>query len=775
MGRPVDRDAGTVNHTPQFSRASSAPDAGRPPAAGEWSTADAEANVAMPRKVLLVANTAWYLYNFRRGLIRALVGQGSDVAVVCPWDRYVALLEADGVRWIEWSLDRAGMSLLRDWRSLRRLRRVYLDESPELVHHFTIKSILYGTAAARRGGVRRIVNSVTGLGHVFVSDRLAARVVRPWIRRWYLRSLTAPGVRPIFQNADDLTVLSCRSHELATRAILSNGSGVDVDRFASSPKGPLEPDEVACVLFVGRLLEEKGIREFVEAAHLLQKRGLRARFVACGAPDPGNPSSMDPARLEQWHRERVVEFPGHVDGVEGQMHQADVIVLPSYREGTPRVLLEAAAMGKPVVASDVPGCRDVVTHGHNGLLVPPRDPQALADAVEQVLADESLRDSMGRAGRKLAVERYDERHVVRQTLSAYDDLCRSEVPDATGRDRARLDKGVLLLSLDFELAWGTRGRPAARHCGPFWSGTRKAIRGLLELFERYEVPATWAVVGALLLGRGRSKERHPWLDDPGLSDIPAGDSTTQPQWYAEDVLEAIVSHPVAQEIACHTLTHRFIEPGSDGRRVFREELQRFRTLCDELYLEQPTTFIYPKAKMAHFDILLDEGFRSIRGPESKWFESLPGTRIPAALRLMDARLARPPRVDLPERLPCGLWVLPSSQFYSPFLSVGKYLSVSARVRKAVKGLRLAAERKQVYHLWTHPFNLGVRTEELLAGLDEILQEARRLSDAGRLEVMSMAELTGKLEAGRAIVTDGLPLLERTDQEMEVTRGLAMKE
>ena len=208
------------------------------------------------RKVLLVANTAWYLSNFRRGLIRALVARGCEVMAVCPADRYVELLEAEGVRWIEWSLDRAGMSPLRDWRSLVRLRRVYRDESPDLVHHFTIKSILYGTWAARRAGVRRIVNSVTGLGHVFVSNRLAARVVRPWVRRWYLRSLTATGVRPIFQNADDLAELSRPSPHLAARAILARGSGVDLHRFAPRPDGPPQANRVPCVLFVGRLLDE---------------------------------------------------------------------------------------------------------------------------------------------------------------------------------------------------------------------------------------------------------------------------------------------------------------------------------------------------------------------------------------------------------------------------------------------------------------------------------------------------------------------------------------
>ena len=766
-----------MNRTPQLPRASLAADAGRTLTAGDWPAADEDRHVVVPRKVLLVANTAWYLYNFRRRLIRALVGRGCEVVAVCPRDRYVELLETEGVRWIEWSLDRAGMSPLRDWRSLVRLRQIYRDESPDLVHHFTIKSILYGTSAARRTSVRRIVNSVTGLGHVFVSNRLAARMARPWIRRWYLRSLIATGVRPIFQNADDLAELSRLSPHLAARAILARGSGVDLQRFTPSPDGRPQANGVPCVLFVGRLLEEKGIREFVEAAHLTRDRGLRARFIACGAPDPGNPSSVDPACLDRWRSEGLVEFPGHVDDIEQKMREADVIVLPSYREGTPRVLLEAAAMGKPVVATNVPGCRDVVTHGHNGLLVPPRDPQALANALEQLLTAEPLRLSMGRAGRALAVERFDERQVVRQTLRAYDDPNASEEPASAKYHRKSLDKGVLLLSLDFELAWGTRGRPAARRCGPFWSGTREAIRGLLGLFERYEVPATWAVVGALLLGRGRSNGRHPWLDDPDLSDVPPGDSTCHPEWYAEDVLEAIVSHPVPQELGCHTLTHRFIEPGSVGRRAFRKELRRFRALCDESYLPQPTTFIYPKAKMAHFDVLVEEGFRSIRGPESKWFESLPGTRLPAALRLMDAQLARPPQVDLPERLPCGLWVLPSSQFYSPFLSVGKFVSVAARVRKAVKGLRLAAERKQAFHLWTHPFNLGVRTEELLAGLDEILREARRLCDAGRLELMNMGDLTRKLDASSVARTSGgisagPPVLEQTPERTRLGQRLA---
>ena len=696
-------------------------------------------------RILLVANTGWYLYNFRGGLLRALVAGGHAVTVVCPADAYVSRLQAAGAQWAEWRLERAGMNPRGEWAALCALGRIYRRERPDLVHHFTIKSILYGTWAARRAGVPCVVNSVTGLGHVFVSRRLAARLVRPWIRRWYVWALTAPGVQPVFQNADDLAELSRHSPALARRVLMSNGSGVDLEHFAPAAAAPQAAADPPCVLFVGRLLEEKGIREFVEAARLTRAQGCPARFVACGAPDAGNPSAIDAASLQRWTAEGLVEFPGHVDGIQQRLAEADVVVLPSYREGTPRVLIEAAAMGKPVIASDVPGCREVVAHGENGLLVPPRDAGALADAVRRVLADAPRRAAMGRAGRALAVARFDERQVVRQTQDVYEELWQRSPDDRGDGRRVPLHQGVLLLSLDFELAWGTRGRPAARHSAPFWAGTRRAVRGLLGLLQRYEMPATWAFVGALLLGRGQA-DRHPWLDDPQFADVPAGDAGSQPEWYADDVLDELLAAGPAQELACHTLTHRFIDPSGRGRQALRDELRRFRELCAARQLAQPTTFIFPKAKMAHFDVLAEEGFRCIRGPESGWFESLPGTRLRAALRLVDGRLARPPRVALPERLPCGLWVLPSSQFYSPFYSVGKHVSVQARVDKAIKGLRLAAERRAVYHLWTHPFNLGVRTDELLDGLDQILAEARRLCDAGQIEMLSMGELARRLDA-----------------------------
>jgi hypothetical protein len=305
------------------------------------------------------------------------------------------------------------------------------------------------------------------------------------------------------------------------------------------------------------------------------------------------------------------------------------------------------------------------------------------------------------------------------------------------------DCGVFTFSLDFELAWGTRGRPKARWMKPFLDGTRAAVADLLGLLEQYEISATWAVVGALLLGSRTS--RHPWLEESQFDDVPLGDAAAQPHWYAEDVLEEILGCSVVQEIGCHTLRHMYVDPTPAGRQPFRDELSRFLELFDQLLLPRPQSFIYPKGIMGHLDVLSEMGFRCFRGPENGWFESLPGVLAPAAMRLVDAKLARPPRVEQPQRRPEGVWMIPASQFYSPFMSVGKHVSVDARVRKAIKGLHKAAKHGGVFHLWTHPANLGCHTEHLLAGLNRIFGEARRLCDAEQLKIMSMGQLASLLD------------------------------
>ena len=701
--------------------------------------------------VALVANTAWYLFNFRRNLIRSLLEEGFEVLAISPSDSYVPKLEAIGVRWVEWPLLRAGKNPLRELNAVRSLYSIYRRERPVIAHHFTIKPILYGTLAGKSAGVRRLVNSVTGLGHVFVSDSLWARAVRPLIRTWYRLVLTAGGTVPLFQNRDDLAALAPAGSRLSENAVFTPGSGVDLDRFCAALSERTRSDDAAPlnVLFVGRLIAEKGIREFVGAAVHCARQRLPAQFVVCGEPDPGNPSTIDSATLASWKKNHGLQFCGHVDSIEDRLASADIVVLPSYREGMPRVLLEAGAAGKPVIASDVPGCRDVVMPGETGLLVPPRDVECLAAAITELARDPQRRRSMGSAARKLVADRFDERIVLKTTHRTYQRLLDNCPLNASERVRTVLPRGVFTFSLDLEFAWGTRGRPRAVEVPPFLDGTRDAIRGLLPLLEQYEIPATWVAVGALWLPTADDSSKHRWLREGRFVDVPAGNCRSQPHWYAEDVLEALAGCRVPQELGCHTLTHIYVRPGAEGRQELRLELIRFLQLFERLNLPRPRTFIFPRAKMAHLDLLAEFGFSAFRGPENKWFESLPGKIPRAVLRLLDARSAMAPRVLKPRPFHDTLWMIPSSQFYSPFLGVGRRVSIASRVNKAIKGLRKAARHRSVYHLWTHPSNLGCHTADLLAGLQQIFAEADRLREAGCLETVAMGDIADRLNGSRA--------------------------
>lgn len=306
----------------------------------------------------------------------------------------------------------------------------------------------------------------------------------------------------------------------------------------------------------------------------------------------------------------------------------------------------------------------------------------------------------------------------------------------------RLNQGAFVFSLDFELAWGTRGRQWSSIVGPDIDGTRNAISQLLALCQRYQISATWVVVGAMFMG---GNQRHRWLRDEQFDDVPVGDCFSQPRWYAEDILKQLREATPEQDIGCHTLTHMFVQDSDESREKFDLELERSAELFEELGLPPATSFIFPKHYMAHFDLLAKHRFRCYRGPESGWFERLPTRHAKAAGRLFSARIRQTPSVTYPYLNDDGLWVIPSSQFYPSFRSVGKRVSVRDRVAKGIKGLNRAAKRKGVYHLWTHPFNLGVRTEELLSGFEEIFGHARKLEERGDLKNLSMASLASDLD------------------------------
>lgn len=362
-------------------------------------------------KIILFANTDWYLYNYRLPLARALRARGDEVVLLSPPGRYGELLQKDGFRWQPFPLERKGMNPLAELLTIFRLVRVFRREKPALVHFFTIKAVLYGSIASRLAGVLRIVNAITGLGYIF-SD--AGPLLRLVVTTLYRASLG--GTRVIFQNPDDLDVFIQNRLISRDQAFLIPGSGVDVDVFRPSP----EPDGEPVVLLAGRLLRSKGIPEFVEAARRIRGAGIRARFVIAGEPYPDNPDSIQPQELVDWQKEGVVETWGWHDDMAAVIAQASIICLPTtYKEGLPRLLIEAGACGRPVVTTDIPGCRMVVRNGENGEMIPPGDVSALVAALKSLLDNPALRQKMGRRGREIVEQEFSVNRVIARTLDVY--------------------------------------------------------------------------------------------------------------------------------------------------------------------------------------------------------------------------------------------------------------------------------------------------------------------------------------------------------------------
>lgn len=371
-------------------------------------------------KVLLFANTDWYLYNFRRNLARALRESGWEVVLVSPPGRYGGALAEAGFRWRPLRLASGGLHPAGDLMALGRIVRLYLRERPDLVHHFTVKCVLYGTVGARLAGVRGVVNAVTGMGHVFTDRGPRARLLRAGLLPLYRWCLRQPRVRVVVQNeADQDELLAMRAVDPRSTRVI-RGSGVDCVRFRPPTEAAARP--VPRVLFASRLLWEKGVGEFVAAARALRDAGVAAEFVCAGDYYPDNPSGLTNAEVAELAADGAVAFIGQVDDMPRLIGGSDLVVLPSYREGTPKILLEAAAMGRAIVATDIPGCRGVVEDGVNGLLVPLRDAGSLAAAVRQLLEDAPRRAAMGRAGREIVERLFDEHRVLEETLALYEEL-----------------------------------------------------------------------------------------------------------------------------------------------------------------------------------------------------------------------------------------------------------------------------------------------------------------------------------------------------------------
>ena len=316
------------------------------------------------------------------------------------------------------------MNPLRELIVLIRLVLLYRREKPDLVHQVALKPVLYGSIAARMTGSLRVVNAIAGMGFIFSSTALLARLLRPLIVGAFRMLLGGRDRLLILQNPDDLQLLVDAKVTVADQVRLIRGSGVDPQYFTWSA----EPAGVPLVVLASRMLWDKGIAEFVDAARLLRTEGVAARFVLVGDTDADNPAAVPPAQLAAWRDEGIIEWWGRRDDMPVVLASANLVCLPSYREGLPKVLLEAAACGRAIVATDVPGCREIVADGDNGLLVRVRDAVTLAAALGVLLTDPVRRQRMGQRGRDRVLAEFSEATVVAETLTVYRELLARKQP-----------------------------------------------------------------------------------------------------------------------------------------------------------------------------------------------------------------------------------------------------------------------------------------------------------------------------------------------------------
>jgi len=373
---------------------------------------------AAPRLLYLVGDDVFFC-SHRLPLARAAAQAGYQVTVATHVTTFGPTIAAAGCRVVPLRLRRATTNPWAEVASVAELVGLYRRERPDLVHHVALKPVVYGSIAARIARVPHVVNAVAGLGWVFLSRSPVALALRPVLLGALKGTLTARGARVIVQNPDDRDLLVTRHLARAAGISMVRGSGVDLAEFAASPLPDTKPP---IVVLPARLLKEKGVAEFAEAARLLRREGVAVRCALVGAPDPSNRGAVPARDIAAWVAEGIVEAWGHRTDMPAVLRSSTIVCLPTYREGLPKALLEAAAAGRPVVATDVPGCREVVREGENGLLVPPRDSVALAAALRALLGDRARAAAMGARGRSIAEREFSVERVVEQTLGIYANL-----------------------------------------------------------------------------------------------------------------------------------------------------------------------------------------------------------------------------------------------------------------------------------------------------------------------------------------------------------------
>lgn len=359
--------------------------------------------------LLLCANTAWSLYNFRYGLISNFLERGFSVTILAPKDDYSPMLSNMGCDVFHLPMSAKGMNPIADLALLIRMIKIYRKLSPDFIIHYTIKPNIYGSVASKFVGIPSLAIT-TGLGYTFLNENIISKIAR------YLYKMAFGFPAEVwFLNSDDRQAFLLHNLVDEKKAVILHSEGINTSYFIPLPKPNY--DDKFRFLLIARMLWDKGVGEYVESARLLKSRYPNVVFQLLGATDVLNPSVIDREQIAQWELDKDIEYLGTTSDVRSIISQADCVVLPSYREGVPRTLMEAAAMGKPLITTDTVGCRDVVINGRTGFLCPIKDASALADCMLQMLdMSNAERQAMGDAGRRLMIDKFDEQKTITQYL-----------------------------------------------------------------------------------------------------------------------------------------------------------------------------------------------------------------------------------------------------------------------------------------------------------------------------------------------------------------------
>lgn len=374
----------------------------------------------MKKKILFLVNDLSFFISHRLQIAESVIALGYSVFVgygdlgTCK----ISFLKNRNIEATYIPIDRAGMNPFKEIGSLFLILRLFLKIKPDIVHLVTIKPYLYGGIIARIVGVKGVVSSVSGLGTLFIEEKFNIKLLRTLLYPIYKYAFNHPNQMVIFQNKDDLNEFINKKILKLSKSIIINGSGVELQNFTNFE----EPLGTPIVCFAARLIRDKGVFEYIAAARLIKKRGIEAKFLLAGDLDTKNPTGLNLKELQEIKNEELIEVLGYQNEISVLYANSNIICLPSYREGLPKSLIEAAAASRAVVTTDVPGCRDAIIPNKTGILVPVKDVDKLAEAIIWLIQNPSKRLKMGKAGRKLAEEKFQIKKVIENHLSIYSDL-----------------------------------------------------------------------------------------------------------------------------------------------------------------------------------------------------------------------------------------------------------------------------------------------------------------------------------------------------------------